>query len=409
MKKYLMGENNMKIAVFHNLPSGGAKRALYGNIKYLTRDNEVDAFVPSSANEDYLPLEDIVNDLKIFPVKNNILSFLYSSINYFPSPTSLLELKKTQKIIGNEINKQDYDVVIVEQDKFVMAPFFLKYIKKPTVYFCQQPNCYRYNISRKLYKEAGLEYKNILHGMYLRLFGSKLIRHDKEYSRYSKYMVCNSNFSKELILKSYNIEPHVSCLGVDTELFKPLDVQKENFVLSVGQCIPEKGFSFIINSLANIPAEVRPDLVLVTDQGNIHWKNYLQKLAQEMKVKLKIMHLVSDEELVLLYNKSKLLVYTPYMEPFGLVPLESMSCGTPVVAVREGGVSETVINGKTGILTERDVMIFANEVKTLLNDKERILKMGVESIKIANNFWTLENSGKRLFDHLNRAINLYKE
>jgi len=128
-----------------------------------------------------------------------------------------------------------------------------------------------------------------------------------------------------------------------------------------------------------------------------------------MKVKLKIMHLVSDEELVLLYNKSKLLVYTPYMEPFGLVPLESMSCGTPVVAVREGGVSETVINGKTGILTERDVMIFANEVKTLLNDKERILKMGVESIKIANNFWTLENSGKRLFDHLNRAINLYKE
>jgi hypothetical protein len=54
-------------------------------------------------------------------------------------------------------------------------------------------------------------------------------------------------------------------------------------------------------------------------------------------------------------------------------------------------------------------MIFANEVKTLLNDKERILKMGVESIKIANNFWTLKNSGKRLFDHLNRAINLYKE
>ena len=36
----------MKIAVFHNLPSGGAKRALYGNIKYLTKDHEVDVFIP---------------------------------------------------------------------------------------------------------------------------------------------------------------------------------------------------------------------------------------------------------------------------------------------------------------------------------------------------------------------------
>ena len=67
------------------------------------------------------------------------------------------------------------------------------------------------------------------------------------------------------------------------------------------------------------------------------------------------MHLITDEELVILYNKAKLVVYTPYMEPFGLVPLEAMSCGTPVVGVNEGGVMETVLNGKTGILVERNV------------------------------------------------------
>ena len=55
----------MKIAVFHNLPSGGAKRALYGNIKYLVKEHEVDVFVPSTANEEYLPLEKIVNKLKV--------------------------------------------------------------------------------------------------------------------------------------------------------------------------------------------------------------------------------------------------------------------------------------------------------------------------------------------------------
>ena len=70
-------------------------------------------------------------------------------------------------------------------------------------------------------------------------------------------------------------------------------------------------------------------------------------------MKLKILNLISDEELVLLYNKAKMVVYAPYCEPFGLVPLESMSCGTPVVGVGDGGVKETVINGKTGILTGR--------------------------------------------------------
>jgi glycosyltransferase involved in cell wall biosynthesis len=399
----------MKIAVFHNLPSGGAKRALHGNIKYLVKEHEVDVFVPSTANEDYLPLENIVNKLKIYPVKNNIFSFIYSAIRYFPSPTSLLELKKTQKIIAEEINKNEYDVVIAEQDRFVMAPFFLEYIKKPLVYYCQQPNCYRYKISRKLYKEAGLEYKNILHGFYLKSFGSQLIKHDKKYSRYSKYIVTNSNFTKELILKNYGIEAHVSYLGVDNKLFNSKEISKENFVLSVGQCIPEKGFGFILKSLAKINIDIRPELVLVTDQGNIHWKNYLKKLAVEMNVKLTILHLISDEELVILYNKAKLIVYTPYMEPFGLVPLEAMSCGTPVVGVNEGGVTETVLNGKTGILIERNAKIFAKTVETLLKNSERIDKLGNESIKIANNFWTLENSGKRLVNHLKSAMDLYHD
>ncbi len=61
-------------------------------------------------------------------------------------------------------------------------------------------------------------------GFYLKLYGSKLIKHDKKYSLYSKYMVTNSNFSKEIILKNYGIEPHVSYLGVDNILFKPLNL-----------------------------------------------------------------------------------------------------------------------------------------------------------------------------------------
>ena len=298
-----------------------------------------------------MPLKNIVNNLKIFPVKNNIPAFIYSVFKYFPSKVSLNDLNKTQKNMAEYVNKRNYDVVLCEQDKHTMAPFFLKYLEKPNVYFCQQPNLFRYDISRKLYKEAGLEYKNIVDGLYLRLYGSKLIKHDKKYASYSKYMVSNSNFSREIIFEMYGVNAHVSYLGVDNRLFKPLDVLKENFVLSVGQCIPEKGFEFIIKSLARIAPDLRPKFVLVTDQGNLHWKNYLEKLAIDLNVKLRILHLVSDNDLVLLYNKAKMVVYAPYLEPFGFVPLEAMSCGTPVVGVNEGGVRETVVNGKTGILT----------------------------------------------------------
>jgi glycosyltransferase involved in cell wall biosynthesis len=354
-----------------------------------------------------LPLKSIVNNLKIFPVKNNIPGFIYSALKYFPSKVSLNDLNKTQKIMAEYVNASNYDVVLCEQDKHTMAPFFLKYLEKPHVYFCQQPNLFRYDISRKLYIEAGLEYKNIVDGLYLSLYGSKLIKYDKEYASYSNYMVTNSKFSREIIFKMYGIKAQISYLGVDNLLFKNKDVFKENFVLSVGQCIPEKGFEFIIKSLAKIDVRTRPDFVLVTDHGNEHWKNYLIKLARKLKVKLTILDLITDEELVLLYNQAIMVVYTPYMEPFGLVPLEAMCCGTPVIGVNEGGVMETVLNGKTGILVERDELIFAKEIEELLKNQKRIVNMGRESIKVANSFWTLENSGKRLLNHLDNAIDVY--
>jgi len=397
----------MKIAVFHNLPSGGAKRALHGNVNFLAKDHEIDVFVPSTANEDYLPLKHIVDDLNIYPVKNTLSGFLFSAIKYRPSKVSLKDLEITQKRIANDINEGDYDIVLVEQDRHTMAPFFLKYIKKPHVYYCQQPNIFRNEISRRIYKNAGLEYKNLLETLFLKFYSSKLIKTDKNNVKYSKYIVVNSNFSKKIISRIYGINSHVSYLGVNNQIFKPLEVPKENFVLSVGQCIPEKGYEFILNSLAKIDINKRPEFYIVSDQGNIHWKRYLEKLAIKLNVKLRISNLISDKKLVCLYNQAKLVVYAPYLEPFGLVPLEAMSCGTPVVGVNEGGVRESVLNGSIGVLTERDEDAFANGITELLLNSNKYQKMAEESIKVVNDFWTLNDSGKRLLNHLYRSIDVY--
>jgi len=397
----------MKIAVFHNLPSGGAKRALYNNVEFLSRDHLVDVYVPSIANEDYLSLKDLANTTNTFPVKNNLIGFLYSALKYFPTKISLKDLEKTQKKMAEEVNRKDYDVVLCEQDKYTMAPFFLKYIKKPHVYYCQQPLLSQNRISQNLYRKAGLKTTSDWESIRLKFYKSRMVNMDQELASYSNYTLVNSYFSHESILRSYGINSMVSYLGVDTDLFKPLDIPRENFVLSVGRCIPEKGFEFIIKSLGVIDEKTRPELVIVGDLANPQWKNYLEKLAHVFKVKLKILILISDDELVQLYNQARLVVYAPYLEPFGLVPLESMSCGTPVVAVNEGGVRESVIQGYTGVLTDRDELAFSGEITKLLKDNERCEKLINNSLKNIKEYWTLKHSGKRLLDHLNHAINSY--
>ena len=204
---------------------------------------------------------------------------------------------------------------------------------------------------------------------------------DKKNASFAKHILTSSYFSRESILRSYGLNSFVSYLGVDTELFKPLGIPKEDFVLSVGRLIPRKGFDFIVSSLGTIDAEIRPRLIVVSDEADIHFKNSLEQLAERIGVELRIESLIADDELVSLYNKAKLVLYAPYLEPFGLVPLEAMACGTPVVAVKEGGIRESVMHDKTGILTQRDENMFAHAVMDLLANEGKIRDMSQNAIE----------------------------
>jgi glycosyltransferase involved in cell wall biosynthesis len=395
----------MKIAAFHNLPSGGAKRALYGFVKYLTKSGHlVDVFVPSTADETFLPLKDVANKVYVFPVRKTISGAIYSTLCYVPPiKISLRDLEKTEKEIADAINKKDYDVVFSEQDKYTMSPFFLKFIKKPAVYYCQQPSRFNEVIIQNVSQKRRGDYPQFVKIWY-KYFGSKLSEIDKENASFARYILTNSYFSRESILRSYGLNSFVSYLGVDADIFKPLGIPKENFVLSVGVCAPAKGFDFIIKSLARIDSKIRPRFIIVSNGVDVGWKNYLEKLAIKVGIELEIRYSVSNNEIIQLYNKAKLVLYAPYLEPFGLVPLEAMACGTPVVAVKEGGIRESVIHNETGILTERDEDMFAQAVSDLLLNKEKREKMAKRCIEVIHNFWTLEHAGERLLNHLNRVM-----
>lgn len=395
----------MKIAVFHNLPSGGAKRALYGYVDYLDKEgHEVDVFVPATANEQFLPLKNVSRNLEVFPVKKTGTGYLYSSLKYVPpiiKSISLWDLEKTHKQIAEKINSADYDLVFSEQDQFTMTPFFLKYIKKPTVYYCPQPPRNEAILEAISHRKREI---NLLKRLVFDYADNKDLKLDKNNISHAKYILTNSYFTRESILRVYGVNSFVSYLGIDTDLFQPQKVTEENLVLSVGSCRPSKGYDFLIRSLALIDPEVRPRLVIVSNFSEPGWEEYLQNLASSLNVCMDILNLIDDIKLVSLYNKARLVLYAPYLEPFGLVPLEAMSCGTPVVAVKEGGVRETVIHGKTGLHTERDESLFAKATLELLSNDEKRYEMSKNGKKYVKEYWTLKHAGDRLSWHLNRLM-----
>jgi len=398
----------LKIAVFHNLPTGGAKRALYGYVEYLTRTgNTVDVFVPSTANENFLPLNDVASQVYVFPVPKTIGGSIYSYIKYIPpmvKQVSLRDLEITEQKMAEKINNGKYDVVFSEQDQYTMAPFLLKYLKKPLVYYCQQP-LRNDAISEVIFPRKKKNLLGSLMGIGSRIVVKRGLEMDKTNSSYSNYTLSNSYFSRENILRMYGINSHVSYLGVNPEMFKPLEIPKEKFILSVGTFTPEKGHGFLVDSLKLIDSEIRPKLVVVANSSLPPWKKYLEKHAEKLGVDMEISTLINDKELTVLYNKAEIVVYSPYLEPFGLVPLESMACGTPVVAVKEGGVRETVIHKKTGLLIDRDEELFGLAVEKMLSKDYKRYDMGKKSVKSVQNHWTIDQAGERLLGHLNRVIN----
>jgi glycosyltransferase involved in cell wall biosynthesis len=187
-----------------------------------------------------------------------------------------------------------------------------------------------------------------------------------------------------------------------------MGLARENMVLTVGACIPAKGFDFIVGSLSRIGSSIRPKLIAVSNSVDLTWKSYLEELARRLSVDIEIRSLIGDEELVRLYNSAKLVLYAPYLEPFGLVPLEAMACGTPVVAVKEGGVRESIVHDKSGVLVDRDEDVFAKATEALLRDAPRREMIAKNAGKMVLESWTLEAAGDRLYEHLVRAKEFHK-
>ena len=172
--------------------------------------------------------------------------------------------------------------------------------------------------------------------------------------------------------------------GIDLELFTPMEKEfarnklglkdGERVILFVGRIEPLKGIDILISAAAQLHEDENFIVLIVGgDAGSLGEIAQLRAQAERLGVGHHIAFVGSVEhsQLPLYYNAADVCVVPSYYESFGLVAVESMACGTPVVASRVGGLTTTVQDGETGYLIPwRCPEPFAERLELLLDNDE---------------------------------------
>jgi len=161
---------------------------------------------------------------------------------------------------------------------------------------------------------------------------------DINHSKRPDFIIANSSFVKNWIKKNYNIDSSVIYPPVDTELFK-LQKNKEDYFITTARLEPYKRVDLLVKAFN----QTQETLYIVGD-GSM--KKKLIKIANH---NIKFFDFIEPKEVMKLVSKAKAFLHAG-IEDFGIAPVEAQSCGTPVIAYNKGGVSETVVHEKTGIL-----------------------------------------------------------
>jgi glycosyltransferase involved in cell wall biosynthesis len=404
----------MRIALYHNLTSGGSKREAYElATQFVRHGHTVHLYAPRTANEEFLPLTNIAQrafrfDLHLSTPLGRRLPFLRRYVDLARLAQDLRRLQTSAQTIAARIDFGGYDFVFVHHDQIVQSPYLLRYLKTPSVYYCAEPmrEFYEPSIPRP-YDQLASTIARLQRLWYApeRWIRRRWIKaEDRRNVRSAKILLTNSAFSAESIYRAYGLRACISYLGVDTEKFRSLDIPRQEFVLTVGAVSPLKGYDFLIRALSHVPDSIRPRLVVVGNTASAGEMIFLQRLAEQFQVALEFRVNVSEDELVTLYNQARAFVYSPVLEPFGLTVLEAMVCEIPVVAVREGGVRESVRDGETGLLVQREPRDFAEALCRVLNDTQFAQSLGKRGRESVLEFWTWEHAYHRLIENVTTGL-----
>ena len=399
----------MKIAVWHNLPSGGGKRALYYFVRGLVaRGHTLACWSLDTADHSYLPLSEFVSERIISSALNGSARKSFTD-KWRPDVNKAVArmraFDQACQCCAREIAAGDFDLLFANSALDYYVPYIMRHLRMKKVLYLQEPCRYLYEASPVLpwvsnapaeLDQAELFSPRRFIADYPRLQTLRLQAKQEWLNIEScDQVLVNSYFSRESVLRSYGVDATVCYLGVDTTLFRDLGLPRERFILGLGSFDSIKGVDLAVKSVALLP-DPRPPLVWIANSGNEAYRNQISELARSLGVELSIQMAISDIELVAILNKATMLLYTSRLEPFGLAPLEANACGLPVVGIAEGGIRETIQDGVNGFLVDPDPESIARAAETLLHDLGLAKRLGQTAADYVRREWDIDESVTRL-------------
>ena len=257
------------------------------------------------------------------------------------------------------------------------------------------PNALGALLLKKIY---GIPYINTIHGEEVYL--SKRF-HTLPILRYlvnnSSKSITNSSGTLKICLDSNLNKERLEVIpfGVDTDFFKPLNLDRdENIfqILAVGYLIERKGFEYLIKAMKEVLTKHENVQLKIVGSGPLETR--LNNIITDMDLNenVEIIKNVSDEELLKLYNLSDLFVLPSVVdsqgntEGLGVVLLEAMACGLPVIGSDVGGIPDIIQNMETGLLVSgEDILGISNSIRCLIEDdnlRNMLAINGYERVKM---------------------------
>lgn len=187
-------------------------------------------------------------------------------------------------------------------------------------------------------------------------------------------IIAISDHAHRQLVERYGFDPeHVHTIphGVDTDRFYPrsephpaVDPDKQT-LLYVGRLGARKGLDLALEALARIEEPAVEFLIAGTGRHEAT----LRKRASELGVSEQVRFLgyVPEEELPSLYSSADVFVLPSRYEGFGLVVLEAMACGTPVVGVSAGGIPTAIDHGSNGTVVDRDADALSEAISAVIS------------------------------------------
>jgi D-inositol-3-phosphate glycosyltransferase len=242
------------------------------------------------------------------------------------------------------------------------------------------------------------------------LFPAERLQIEEDVVKHADYIIAECPQDRDDLINYYNAPSYkisiVPC-GFSDQEFHPIDKAMarkalnldtdKHIILQLGRMVPRKGVDNVIRALSHLKDPQSVQLVIVGGESEIPNPNEspelsrLQQIAAQHGVEssIKFAGRKSREMLKYYYAAADVFISTPWYEPFGITPLESMACGTPVIGSNVGGIKYTVVDGETGALVPpEDPAALALKIEELVNDAEGLQQMGQNALKRVNNYFT---------------------